>query len=100
MAKKGGLGMSSNKFKQQNTKCTTFKYIDENGNKVEKPKKPFDSEKEAFKRACFLNAYGSSIHKLAAYKCWTCGKWHIGRTPHELTKEDREKYKLKYKSLC
>lgn len=83
-------------FKQINTKCTTFKYIDAQGNRVEKPKQQFETEAEALEKAFYLNAYGSSIRKLSAYKCWTCGKWHIGRTPHVLTKEDREKYKEKY----
>ena len=87
----------SNKFRPTNMKCTTFKYIGENGEKVEKPKKQFETEEDAFKQACYYNAYGSTIHKLAAYKCWSCGKWHIGRTPHVLTKEDREKYKVKLK---
>ena len=91
--------MNNNKFKQVNLKCTTFKYIGENGEKVEKPKKQYANEQEAFKQACYYNAYGNTIHKLAAYKCWGCGKWHIGRTSHVLTNEDREKYKIKLKEL-
>ena len=91
--------MNNNKFKQANLKCTTFKYIGENGEKVEKPKKQYANEQEAFKQACYYNAYGNTIHKLAAYKCWSCGKWHIGRTSHVLTNEDREKYKIRLKEL-
>jgi hypothetical protein len=99
MARNNGLVGNSNRFKPTNTKCTTFKYIGENGEKVEKPKKQFNSEEEAFKQACYYNAYGTTIHKLSAYKCWSCGKWHIGRTPHVLTKEDREKYKQRLAEL-
>ena len=87
------------KYKPTNVKCTTFKYLDGDGNKVEKPKKQYNTEEEAFKQACWYNAYGGTIRKLCAYKCWTCGKWHIGRTPHVLTDEDREKYKKRYKEL-
>jgi len=45
------------------------------------------------------NSYGNTIHKLSAYKCWSCGKWHIGRTPHILTNEDREKYKHRLEEI-
>ena len=99
MARNNGLVGNSNRFKPTNMKCTTIKYIGENGERVEKPKKQFNSEEEAFKQACYYNAYGNTIHKLSAYKCWSCGKWHIGRTPHVLTREDREKYKQRLAEL-
>ena len=86
-------------YKQVNVKCTTFKYIDAEGNRVEKPKRQYETEEEAMKQAFYLNAYGNSVRKLAAYKCWACGKWHVGRTCHTLTQEDREKYKKKLREL-
>ena len=88
------------KFKQTNTKCTTFAYIGKDGEKVEKPKTPYDTEEEALKAAFAINCQEKQIRKVAAYKCWTCGKWHIGRTCHTLTPEDKEKYKQKLKELC
>ena len=56
---------------------------------VLKPKKSYETEKEALKIARFLNTQENIIHKMIAYKCSTCGKWHIGNNGSELTEEDR-----------
>ena len=60
---------------------------------VLKPKKSYETEKEALKIARFLNTQENIIHKMIAYKCSTCGKWHIGNNGSELTEEDRIHYK-------
>ena len=43
--------------------------------------------------ARFLNTKENIIHKMIAYKCSTCGKWHIGNNGSELTEEDRIHYR-------
>ncbi len=86
-------------FKQKNTKCSTFAYFDENGNKVEKPKKQYETEKEALKVAYIINSRKEQITKVSVYKCWSCGKWHLGRTCHKLTDEEKEKYSKKLSEL-
>lgn len=60
---------------------------------VLKPKKSYETEKEALKIARFLNTQENIIHKMIAYKCSTCGKWHIGNNGSELTEEDRMHYR-------
>ena len=40
-----------------------------------------------------MNTQDHIIHKMVAYKCAECGKWHIGRNNTELTEEDRQYYK-------
>ena len=57
------------------------------------PKKSYESEKLALRAARFLNTKENIIHKMVAYKCETCGKWHVGRNNTELTDEDRKYYK-------
>lgn len=57
------------------------------------PKKSFDKEKDAINAARYMNTQEHIIHKMVAYKCAECGKWHIGKNYTELTKEDREYYK-------
>ncbi len=60
---------------------------------VLKPKKSYETEKEALKIARFLNTQENIIHKMIAYRCSTCGKWHIGNNGSELTEEDRIHYR-------
>ena len=57
------------------------------------PKKSYETEKEAINVARYMNTQEHIIHKMVAYKCAECGKWHIGRTSTELSNEDREHYK-------
>ena len=60
---------------------------------VLKPKKSYETEKEALRIARFLNTKENIIHKMIAYKCSTCGKWHVGSNDKELTEEDRKHYR-------
>jgi hypothetical protein len=65
------------KFK--NNTCKTFSHIDENGDKVWKNKKKFDTLDEAIKEAKRINNLNKTIHKVVSYKCTVCYKYHIGR---------------------
>ena len=47
--------------------------------------------------ARFLNNRKNVIHKMVAYKCSKCNKWHIGNNGRFLTREDKEKYNEKLK---
>ena len=60
---------------------------------VLKPKKSYETEKEALNIARFLNTKENIIHKMIAYKCSTSGKWHVGSNDKELTEEDRIHYR-------
>lgn len=64
-------------------------------NGVLEEKKSFETESEALKVARFLNTREDIIHKMVAYKCEKCGKWHVGSNNTVLTEEDRKKYKKK-----
>jgi len=65
------------KFK--NNICKTFSHIDENGNKVWKPKKKFDTLDDAIEACKHINGLDKTIHKVVSYKCTVCHKYHIGR---------------------
>ena len=64
-------------------------------NGVLEEKKSFETEEEALKVARFLNTKEDIIHKMVAYKCEKCGKWHVGSNNTVLTDGEREKYKKK-----
>lgn len=66
-----------------------------NGQLVEKV--GYDTEKEALTVARFLNSKPNVMHKMIAYKCFKCDKWHIGSNGRLLTEEDREIAKEKLK---
>ena len=57
----------------------------------------YDTEKEALTVARFLNTKPNVMHKMIAYKCFKCDKWHIGSNGRLLTEEDREIAKEKLK---
>lgn len=68
-----------------------------NGELVEK--KSFDSERDALRMARFLNTKENVIHKMVAYKCSKCGKWHVGSNSTVLTDDIRNQQKEKLKSM-
>lgn len=68
-----------------------------NGELVEK--KSFESERDALRMARFLNTKENVIHKMVAYKCSKCGKWHIGSNSTVLTDDIRLQQKEKLKSM-
>lgn len=79
--------------KYKNEKCETFYHIGSNGEKVMKSKQKYETDKEAIEEARKLNCFPESIHKAVAYKCNTCGKWHVGRTNKELTEKEKSHYR-------
>lgn len=64
-------------------------------NQVLIPKKAFDTEMDALTTARFLNTKEDIIHKMIAYKCIVCGKWHVGGNGRLLTDEDRREAREK-----
>ena len=62
------------------------------------PKKAF-TEKEAVKKCYELNSSEFTIHQFVAYKCVSCGKFHIGHTKVVLSEEKRALYKNKLDRL-
>ena len=69
--------MKQRKFK--NNACKTFSHLDENGDKVWKNKKKFNTLDEAIIEAKRINSLSKTIHKVVSYKCTVCHKYHIGR---------------------
>lgn len=61
------------------------------------PKKVYESEMDALTVARYLNSCDNMLHKMVAYKCSKCDKWHVGSTDRILTKEDREEAREKLK---
>ena len=57
-----------------------------------KEKIGYSSDKEAIEMARVMNCREHTIHKLVAYKCPVCQKWHIGRSRKVLTEKEREHY--------
>ena len=77
--------------------CTTLERYEENGVKVEKPKKQYNSLDEAIKIAKIENSKDERIHKVVAYKCNVCFKYHIGRNGHLLKDKERDNNKAELK---
>ena len=71
--------------------CTTLDRVEENGNMVMRPKKQFDTLDRAIAVAKIENAKPEHIHKVVAYKCDTCHKYHVGRNGKVLTEKERSK---------
>lgn len=63
------------------------------------PKRAFTNEKHACLEALRINTLEKTIHKMVAYKCITCGKFHIGSTSKILTSEDKIKNLKKYNQI-
>ena len=76
-------------------RATRSHYKVVNGELVEKVS--YDTEKEALTVARFLNTKPNIMHKMVAYKCFKCEKWHVGSNGRVLTEEDREDAKKKLK---
>lgn len=74
-------------------KCSTIERYDSVGNPIYKEKKRFSTLDEAIEAAKKMNARGSRIHKIVAYRCDYCGKYHTGKNKHLLKKKDIEKYR-------
>jgi hypothetical protein len=73
-------------------KCFKIEYYDKDGNPVRKPKKSFDTLDCAIKYAKKINVKESTIHKVVAYKCPYCYKYHIGKSKKEITQKEKDRY--------
>lgn len=73
--------------------CIRFSHIGEDGSPVYKEKICFNSDKEAIEFAKKMNKMNAThmIHKLIAYKCPKCCKWHVGRSMTQLSEKNRIK---------
>lgn len=67
-----------------------------NGELVEKEKRSYETNDDAIIAARKMNISEKIIHKLVAYKCPVCGKFHIGRNGKPIRDKDRERYKKNY----
>jgi hypothetical protein len=77
--------------------CSTLNYFSEDGVAVYKPKVQYDTLDEAIKVAKIENAKSHHIHKLVAYKCNSCFKYHIGRNGKEISEKKRLKLQKELK---
>jgi len=65
--------------KLSNTACETLLYIDNNGERIFKAKKKFNTLEEAIQECSRINNKPQTIHKVVPYKCKTCHMFHVGR---------------------
>lgn len=54
------------------------KYTNKKGNKVLKSNKSYETYEDAMRTCESINLRNSKDEKMSAYKCKSCGKWHIG----------------------
>ncbi len=67
------------------------------GSRTYKAKKGFDTELRAQQECFKLNLKPETIHKLVAYKCPICNKWHIGHhSSKSLDDKDKSKIQKQY----
>jgi hypothetical protein len=71
--------------------CTTLDRVEENGIMVMRPKKQFDTLDQAIAVAKIENANPEHTHKVVAYKCNVCHKYHVGRNGKPLSDKERSK---------
>ena len=72
--------------------CQTLERY-ENGIPIFKFKKKFNTLDDAIAQAKIINSGDFIIHKVVAYKCKLCLKYHLGRNGKELTDKQHQKYK-------
>jgi hypothetical protein len=73
--------------------CTTIERYDTNGSPVLRAKRQFETLDEAIAAAKKVNSNDKIIHKVVAYKCTSCFKYHVGRNGKVLSEKDRDKCK-------
>jgi hypothetical protein len=71
--------------------CSTFEYINENGQQIQKPKKQYNTLDAAIAVAKIENARPERINKVVAYKCSFCFKYHVGRNGKPIKEKDRQR---------
>lgn len=73
--------------------CFIIERYNENLEPIFKPKLKFDTLDLAIEYAKKVNSLDHIIHKVVAYKCTKCYKYHIGRNGKELKDKERIKFK-------
>ena len=73
--------------------CFTIERYGEKLEPIFKQKLKFETLDLAIEYAKKVNSLDHIIHKVVAYKCTKCYKYHIGRNGKELTDKDRNKFK-------
>lgn len=68
--------------KERTSQC----YREINGKRIYKTK--LNTDKEAIAEAKRLNSKPNQIHKVLAYKCAICGKYHVGKSLKTLEETD------------
>lgn len=63
----------------QSPVCTKLLYKEPNGVEVRRNKKAFKDLESAITEAKRINNLPTQIHKVKAYKCTKCLKYHIGK---------------------
>lgn len=85
--------------KEHDKRHWTANGFDSEGNRLYREKRIYETEREAV-LTCFrinLNEGDTkNIHKVAAYKCPVCFKWHIGHTSAVLDTKTRRKIAEQY----
>ena len=59
----------------------------------------FNTESDAVLQCYEMNIQDKQVHKMVPYRCSVCGKWHIGNSKKELTFDEKEKIRKKYKTI-
>jgi len=77
--------------------CQTLKRYNESSQPIYKKKVPYNTMADAIKAAKNINSRDHVIHKVVAYKCSKCYKFHVGRNGKELKDKERNKLKLQLK---
>jgi hypothetical protein len=76
--------------------------FDSEGNRLYREKRSYETEREALLTCFHINLNEGdtkNIHKVAAYKCPVCFKWHIGHTSAVLDSKTRRKIAEQYKKF-
>jgi len=77
--------------------CETIDRFNENGDPIFRLKKKYETLDDAIEAAKNINSKDTIIHKVVAYKCPKCYKYHIGRNGKELKEKERNKLKKRKK---
>ena len=63
------------------------------GEPIYHQKKAYDTLEDAIKIAKSINSQDHIIHKVVAYKCKICNKFHLGRNGSILKEKEKNKWK-------
>lgn len=73
--------------------CDTIERYDVNDlSPIRKPKRKFETLEADIQIAKKINSAPHIIHKVVAYKCTKCHKFHMGRNGSEVTEKERARW--------